>query len=221
MKTILENLETHLISKKIELDENDKIQDIVTKLSNEDFFGTFNKELYSNLNKLLVKYKGSKVFNRDLYVGNNLSQVVYSAMLNGLIDQEWPDEEQKEVLKKSLEPKSAFSSLMTGMTGSIFGTKAEPKTDGAEVQEVKEGEKVEVQRGPGENGQGGPEVREGEQGGPEVREGEQGGPGQNGQEGPEVKEEVKKEGQGADNKKAKGGGNVRKIIKNKKVFKKF
>lgn len=116
--------------------QNGDINAICTTLSGLNLLGEFDKELYSSLNKYFDKsYDTIQVDGIDLRVRGSLSQLMYSKIINGKVNnKEWPSEAQKEIFKKSLEGPSMFS------MGSLFGSPSKnPTASSTETKAEDEG----------------------------------------------------------------------------------
>ena len=88
-----------------ELTENMPIESVCEKISNQNLLGEFDKKLYKTLNTFFddESYKAINVGpdkNIPLRVRGNLSQLVYSKIINGKMeDPLWPSDDQKKCLK--------------------------------------------------------------------------------------------------------------------------
>ena len=94
------------------------IEKVCDEISKQNLLGEFDKELYKSLNKFFDdSYSTINVGpqgNIPLRVRGNFSQLVYSKIINGKMDDPlWPSDQQKEMFKDSL--KTSMSSRFMGM----------------------------------------------------------------------------------------------------------
>ena len=136
IKKTIENLKTKLQDIQFDELQNDmKIEDVCQKISDKNLLGEFDKELYKTLNKFFsddnystieVGPEGNAI---PLRVRGNLSQLVYSKIINGKMeDPLWPSDDQKKMFKESLK-----KSMVSKMTNFFKSKKNKPPANTAPV----------------------------------------------------------------------------------------
>lgn len=149
----LDDLKNHLEEIKTEtIDEKDDITTLINKLNDMNFLGEFDKNLYKSLNKYFdseefktVEIKGQKESTPLRYRGN-LSQLVYSQIINGKIGEDWPNTTQKQLFKDSLRQSSLpdFSGLLGQKSSTETKSDDDQSKDDEERVEEEEEDKIKI-----------------------------------------------------------------------------
>ena len=113
-----DQLKNHLQNKinDFDLSKDAGPEDVCTTISNANFNGEFNKNLYGILNKYFKQEDNGEleIDGEKLMIDGNLSQLIYSKIINGKIeDKDWPSQNHKKLLDSSLQ--TSMSQSITGL----------------------------------------------------------------------------------------------------------
>lgn len=97
-----------LKNKELDLQENDKLEDICKKISDKNYLGNILNDLYYNLNQYIITNGGmnEEIDGQKIIVDGKLDTLIFSKIIHNKIEKkDWPPKKQRQIFIDSLEIK--------------------------------------------------------------------------------------------------------------------
>lgn len=107
-------IDEKLKNKELDLQENDKLEDICKKISDKNYLGNILNDLYYNLNQYIITNGGmnEEIDGQKIIVDGKLDTLIFSKIIHNKIEKkDWPPKKQRQIFIDSLriKKKSMFN----------------------------------------------------------------------------------------------------------------